>query len=135
MRAPNPYISPMLLGSGLDLVSISRMDRFYQRFQGRGLARLFTPREVEYCLSLVAPVPSLAARFAAKEAFYKASGTGVGRAGGWRDVEVLRLDSGRPVLCLHGRAAAYAQSLQVKRIYLSLSHTSEVAAATVLLEG
>ena len=111
------------------------MDRFYQRFQARGLARLFTPREVEYCLSLVTPVPSLAARFAAKEAFYKASGTGVGRAGGWRDVEVLRLDSGRPVLCLHGRAAAYAQSLQVKRIFLSISHTSEVAAATVLLEG
>jgi holo-[acyl-carrier protein] synthase len=125
----------MVLGVGLDLISVPRFDRFFHRFRERGLARLFTARELAYCLSVAAPVPSLAARFAAKEAFYKATGTGVGRAGWWRDVEVLRLGSGRPVLCLHGRAAAHAQGLNVSRIHLSMSHTDEIASATVLLEG
>lgn len=125
----------MLIGTGLDLVSIPRFQRFCERRQTRGLARLFTPLELDYCLRQADPTPSLAARFAAKEAFFKATGTGMGRAGGWRDVEVLRLGSGRPLLCLHGKAAACAQSMQVRKIHLSLSHTSELAAATVLLEA
>jgi holo-[acyl-carrier protein] synthase len=129
------YIGCMVLGTGMDLVSVPRVGKFVQRFQQRGLARLFTSSEVEYCLGLAHPLPSLAARFAAKEAFYKAIGTGFGRAGGWRDVEVVRLGSGRPLLCLHGRAAAVAQSLQVRKIHLSLTHTDEIAAATVVLEG
>ncbi len=129
------YIDLMVLGTGMDLVSVPRMSRFLQRRRQRGLARLFTSTELEYCLGLADPMPSLAARFAAKEAFFKAIGTGLGRAGGWRDVEVLRLGSGRPLLCLHGRAAAFAQSLQVHKIHLSLSHTTEVAGATVVLEG
>jgi holo-[acyl-carrier protein] synthase len=129
------YIGRMILGTGLDLVSVPRVERFFQRFQQRGLARLFTTSEVEYCLALADPLPSLAARFAAKEAFFKAIGTGFGKAGGWHDVEVVRLGSGRPLLCLHGRAAAFAQSLQVRKIHLSLTHTHEIAAATVLLEG
>ncbi|MGH7462339.1 MAG: holo-ACP synthase [Longimicrobiales bacterium] len=111
------------------------MGRFHQRHRQRGLVRLFTATELQYCLSLSDPVPSLAVRFAAKEAFFKAIGTGLGHAGGWRDVEVLRLGSGRPLLCLHGRAAAFAQSLQVHRIHLSLSHTAEIAGASVVLEG
>lgn len=125
----------MLIGTGLDLVSVPRIQRFYERFRARGLSRLFTPDELDYCLTLADPTPSLAARFAAKEAFFKAAGTGMGPAGGWRDVEVLRLGSGRPLLCLHGKAAAFAQSISVRKIHLSLSHTSELAAATVLLEA
>jgi holo-[acyl-carrier protein] synthase len=125
----------MILGTGIDLVSVPRMGRFFARRKERGLARLFTPSEQAYCLSLADPWPSLAVRFAAKEAFYKATGSGVGRHGGWRDVEVIRLASGRPVLRLHGEAAVFAQGLAVRRIHLSLSHTGEVAAATVMLEG
>jgi holo-[acyl-carrier protein] synthase len=125
----------MVLGTGMDLVSVPRIGQFMIRFQRRGLTRLFTARELEYCLGLADPLPSLAARFAAKEAFFKAVGTGFGRAGGWHDVEVVRLGSGRPLLCLHGPAAAFALNLQVRKIHLSLSHTSEVAAATVVLEG
>jgi holo-[acyl-carrier protein] synthase len=125
----------MILGSGLDFVSVPRIGRFYERFRQRGLQRLFTAAEQAYCLGLADPLPSLAARFAAKEAFYKAAGSGVGRIGGWLDVEVIRLGSGRPVLCLHGRAAVFAQDLQVHKIHVSLTHTAEVAGATVLLEG
>jgi len=125
----------MIIGSGLDLVSVPRFDRFCRRFDTRGLDRLFTPSEQNYCLALAHAVPSLAARFAAKEAFIKAIGTGLGRGGSWKDIEVVRLESGRPMLCLHGRAARIAHELGVHRIHLSLSHTDEVAGATVILEA
>jgi holo-[acyl-carrier protein] synthase len=129
------YCPFMILGTGIDFVSVARMGRFFNRHQQRGLKRLFTDGEQAYCLGLSNPLPSLAARFAAKEAFYKAAGSGVGRVGGWLDVEVIRLGSGRPVLCLHGQAAVFAQESHVHKIHLSLSHTDELAAATVLLEG
>src|SRR6185369_3041293 len=80
------YIPAMVIGTGLDLVSVPRFDRFRRRHELRGLQRLFTHNELDYCLGLVKPTPSLAARFAAKEAFFKAAGTGLGRAGGWHDV-------------------------------------------------
>jgi holo-[acyl-carrier protein] synthase len=125
----------MVLGTGLDLVSITRFNRFAARHGARGLHRLFTAGELHYCLGHRDPGPSLAARFAAKEAFFKALGTGMGPAGGWRDVEVVRLSSGRPRLMLHGRAATTAQEMQVRTIHLSLTHTADTAGALVLLEA
>ena len=99
------------------------------------MQRIFTAGELEYCLSRASSTPSLAVRFAAKEAFFKALGTGMGPAGGWRDVEVIRLASGRPRLMLHGRAAAVAHEVQVRTIHLSLTHTDETAGAVVVLEA
>ena len=129
------YIGAMLLGTGLDLVSLARFKRFVSRRGKRGLNRLFTDGELQYCLGHVDPTPSLAARFAAKEAFYKAIGTGMGQSGGWRDVEVVRLTSGKPRLMLHGRAASTAHDMQVRTIHLSLTHTAESAGALVVLEA
>ncbi|HET9441406.1 MAG TPA: holo-ACP synthase [Longimicrobiales bacterium] len=125
----------MVLGTGLDLVSIDRFKRFTERRGERALQRLFTHAELTYCFSHADPTQSLAARFAAKEAFFKALGTGMGPAGGWRDVEVIRLASGRPRLLLHGRAAASAQELHVRTIHLSLTHTADTAGALVILEA
>jgi len=126
----------MVVGTGIDLVPVARLRRFRERRAERGLRRLFTDAELGYCLRLAAPDRSLAARFAAKEAFFKAIGTGYGReGGGWRDVEVLREASGRPGIRLHGRAARYAEQRGIRRIHLSLSHTDEVATAIVLLEA
>ena len=125
----------MLLGTGLDLVSLPRFKRFSERHGERGLLRLFTRAELDYCLAHVDPTPSLAARFAAKEAFFKAIGTGMGPSGGWHDVEVVRLASGRPRLMLHGRAASAAHEMQVRTIHLSLTHTSDTAGAFVVLEA
>lgn len=125
----------MIIGTGIDLVSIPRFERFRVRHQDRGLRRLFTSGELKYCLGLSVPTPSLAVRFAAKEAFFKAVGTGFGTGGSWVDVEVVRLGSGRPLLCLHGRAAALVQTLGVTRLHLSLTHTDDLAAATVILEA
>lgn len=97
--------------------------------------RLFTSGEAAYCRAHGNSVLSYAARFAAKEAFFKALGTGMGLGGSWKDVEVVRLSSGRPLLMLHGKAAALAHGLQVRTIHLSLSHTSETAGAVVILEA
>jgi holo-[acyl-carrier protein] synthase len=125
----------MIVGTGFDLVEVSRMKRFLERHGERGINRLFTKAESEYCLKHPDPAPFLGARFAAKEAFYKAAGTGMGSAGGWTDVEVVRLSSGKPRLMLHGRAAALAQQLQVRTIHLSMTHTADSAGAIVLLEA
>jgi holo-[acyl-carrier protein] synthase len=129
------YIAQMVVGTGLDLVSIPRFKKFTERHGDRGLVRLFTEGELTYCRALMDPTPSLAARFAAKEAFFKAIGTGMGEGGGWHDVEVVRLASGRPQLMLRGRAASVAQNLHVRTIHVSLTHTAETAAAVVVLEA
>ena len=125
----------MVLGIGLDLVSITRFKAFTDRRGERGLQRLFTSGELQYCLSHADPTMSLAARFAAKEAFFKAIGTGMGPAGGWHDVEVVRLTSGRPHLILHGGAASTARDLHVRSIHLSLTHTADLAGAFVVVEA
>jgi holo-[acyl-carrier protein] synthase len=131
----SPYIRAMIVGTGFDLVTVDRFARFMVRRGEPGLARLFTPKEIAYCLAHANPTPFLAVRFAAKEAFYKAVGTGIGVAGGWKDVEVVRLASGRPLLMLHGKAAGLVHDLQVHTIHLSLTHTAETAGAFVVFEA
>ena len=125
----------MILGIGIDLVAVARIEKLRARRGQRGLQRLLTARELEHCLGQSASGPSLAARVAAKEAYYKAIGTGIGAHGGWRDVEVARRDNGRPLLILHGAAARHARERGVRRVHLALTHTGDVAAATVALEG
>lgn len=135
--APEPapvYIAAMIVGTGMDLVSIERIRGFQARRGPRGLARLFTEAELGYCLAQPDPAPSLAARFAAKEAFFKAVGLGWGAGGDWREVEVCRGGRGAPSLDVRGRAAEAARALRAKRWHVSLTHTGEVAGAVVVLE-
>lgn len=124
----------MIMGTGVDLVSVPRIAAFLERWGEVGMRRLFAPGELAYCESLASPFPSLAARFAAKEAFFKALGTGYGRGGRWVDVEVQRDPLGKPGLRLHGRAARLADEAGVERVHLSLSHTDQHAIAYVILE-
>lgn len=125
----------MIVGVGMDLVQIQRVHELLERKGERALARLFTPAEVARCRGGRSPRESFAARFAAKEAFFKALGTGWGRGGSWTEVEVVSAPSGAPSLRLHGAAAALAEAAGVKRVHLSLTHTDELAAAYVVLEG
>ena len=125
----------VIIGTGIDLVEIHRMRRIRERHGRRGLDRLFTPQEVEYCLARVTCDASFAARAAAKEAFYKAIGTGRYKGGLWRDVEVVRLRSGAPALRLHGKAAAHAKRRGVTRLHLALTHAHGLAVAQVVLEA
>jgi holo-[acyl-carrier protein] synthase len=125
----------MIVGIGTDLVDIPRVEAFARRWGDGGLHRVFSRSELAYCLSLADPGPSLAARFAAKEAFFKAVGTGWGRGGAWCEIEVQRGDHGRPTLALSGRAAATAGALGTRRAHLSLTHATAVAGAVVVLEA
>jgi holo-[acyl-carrier protein] synthase len=119
-----------VIGIGIDLVDVDRFRRALERTPTMR-ERLFTPGELEYVASHADPVPSLAARFAAREAVMKSLGVGLG-AFDFHDVWVERASSGQPSLVFAGRAEALALEAGASRWHLSLTHTSLTAAAYVL---
>jgi holo-[acyl-carrier protein] synthase len=127
-------VSGMILGSGIDLVEIERIEHSVQRFGRRFLDRVFTDAEQAYCLRKRRSSESLAARFAAKEAAAKALGTGISHGVNWLEIEVTREPGGRPSLRFHGRAAEIARSMGVVHASLSLTHGADLAMASVVLE-
>ena len=125
----------MLVGTGIDLAEVPRIQKSIARFGNRFLDRIFTPREKAYCLRKRNAAESFAARFAAKEAAAKALGTGISYGVTWLEIEVTREPSGRPGLKFHGRAEQIASRLGVTSAALSLTHTDILAMACVSLEG
>ena len=125
----------MILGVGLDLIEVARFERDVIRHGDGFLEELFSPREIAYCQGMRRPYPFYAARFAAREALFKALGTGRDGAMGWRDAEVDKESSGKPFLVLGGETRRVAEGMGVTRVHLSLTHTEEYAVATVVLEG
>jgi holo-[acyl-carrier protein] synthase len=123
----------MILGIGIDLCEVGRIRRLLEKDRERFVRRVFGEGERDYCDARRRPAIHYAARFAAKEAFLKAVGTGWRL--GWRQVEVVRGPSGRPELSLCGPAAELAARRGIGRIHVSLTHTAETAAAVVVLEG
>jgi holo-[acyl-carrier protein] synthase len=119
----------------MDLVEVARLRSFRERWGRSGLERLFSSDELLYCLAARDPGPSLAARFAAKEAFFKAVGTGWGRGGDWREVEVQRAETGAPRLHLRGRAVLAMAETGADRAHVTLTHARSTAGAVVVLEG
>lgn len=124
----------MIVGSGIDLVEIGRIQHSLDKFGERFLDRVYTKAEQAYCLRKHNAAESLAARFAAKEAAAKALGTGISHGIAWREIEVQRAPSGRPSLQFHGRAAEYAKQIGVQNAALSLTHSRSTAMASVVLE-
>lgn len=118
----------------MDLVAVDRIERLLERSSARARERIFTDAELAYCDVSRKPFESFAARFAAKEAFLKALGTGWSGGISWKDVECLRENSA-PFLRISGRAAEVAAELGVVRTHVSLSHTEANAMAFVILEG
>ena len=125
----------MIVGSGIDLAEIGRIRHSIERYGDRFLSRIYTAREQAYCLRKRNAAESFAARFAAKEAGAKALGTGISRGVSWLEIEVLRQPGGRPTLQFHGRAAQFAARLGAVHVALSLTHTAELAMASVVLEN
>ena len=124
-----------ILGTGNDIAEVARVRAALEhpRTAARFRARVFTPAEQEYCDARgPGRYESYAARFAAKEAAMKALGCGWGRDLGWLDIEVVREEGGRPALVLAGKAAAYAASIGVTRLYVALAHTADLALAHVI---
>ena len=103
----------MILGTGIDIVEIPRIQQSVERFGQRFLDRVYTAAEQAYCLRKRRSAESLAARFAAKEAGAKALGTGISRGVNWLEIEVTREPGGRPTLHFHGRAAEIADRMGV----------------------
>jgi holo-[acyl-carrier protein] synthase len=124
----------MIIGSGIDMVEIGRIQHSVDRYGKRFLNRVYTSDEQAYCLRKRNYAESLAARFAAKEAGAKALGTGISYGVNWLEIEVVREPSGRPTLHFHGRAAEIARRLGGARAALSVTHTAELAVASVVLE-
>lgn len=125
---------PMILGIGTDLLDVARMARELEK-DGAGFRdRVFTPAEIAYCEARRYPARHFAARFAAKEALFKAL-AGPASDDFWHEAEVERTGDAAPRLVLHGRAKEAADRLGVKSVLVSLSHTDSLASASVVLQG
>jgi holo-[acyl-carrier protein] synthase len=124
----------VILGTGIDIIEVSRIRDSLERFGDRFLRRILRPEEIAYCLSHKNPAPHIAARFAAKEAVSKAFGTGIGSELGWLDVEIVRHPSGEPAVLLHGAGARLLAEKGAARVHITLSHTQQYAAVSAILE-
>ncbi len=123
-----------IIGHGVDLVEVARIAEVLSRHPERFLDRVFCPAERERGAGSPRYAEHLAARFAAKEAVFKALSTGM-ICVGWCDIEVVTLASGAPTIRLHRRGADYARALGITEWHLSLSHTSTTAMASVIAVG
>lgn len=123
-----------IIGIGIDLVELSRMERIYTQHPARLVERICRPGEVKPRRGK-ALIQHLGGLFAAKEAVLKALGTGWDRGLGFRQVEVVTAPGGGPAIALHGRAAAHAESIGVQSIHVSITHEREYAAAMAVAEG
>ena len=124
----------MIVGIGSDLAEVPRIRKSIDRYGDRFLHRIYTEAERAYASSKANFAERFAARFAAKEAGMKAIGTGWSHGVSWQDFEVVNEASGRPTLRLTGAALRIADKRGVKRISVSLTHTSQLAFAVVVLE-
>jgi holo-[acyl-carrier protein] synthase len=125
----------VILGIGLDVVAVERIARSLAEGDGKFEELAFTPAERAACAARADRAQALAARFAAKEACFKALGTGWAQGLSLQEVEVVGTEGGRPQLRLNGHAAERARALSVSRVHVTLSHEREVAVAVVVLES
>ncbi len=124
----------MIVGIGVDLLEIDRVRKAYQKHPKRFLDRCFTEFEQKYCLRKKDPAESLAGRFCVKEAVIKAFSHGFGGRWKWRDIEVLREPSGKPVLKLHRRFEELRVERGIIRMHVTIAHSKGDAFAQVILE-
>jgi holo-[acyl-carrier protein] synthase len=125
----------MIVGLGIDIAEIDRIEAAIRRHGERFLERLFTPGEIAYCDSHRKRSERYAGRFAAKEAAMKALGTGWSKGVRWVDIEVVRQPGGKPALRLSGQAAVHAAQLGVRNISLTITHSGNTALAEVIFES
>ena len=125
----------MTVGTGIDMAETERIERALEKHGERFSRKVFTPAEIEYCERFKNKAERYAARFAAKEAAFKALGTGWAKGVRWLDVEVIHEPSGKPELVLTGRALEVAGQLGVTRAVMSISHANRYVVAQVILES
>ncbi len=125
----------MILGTGIDIIEVERIEASYKKFGERFLKRILRPPEIEYCLSHKNPGAHLAVRFAAKEAISKAFGTGIGEQLSWQEIEICKKKSGEPFVVLHEGGLKLLDQRGGKTVHITLSHTRTHAVAMAILEN
>jgi len=125
----------MIYGIGIDLVENDRMEKIIRKWGDKFLSRVFSEGEIKYCGRHASQASiHYGARFAVKESFLKAIGTGLGRGVKLLEIEVVNEESGRPEIRLSGGAREYFVNAGIAKIHLSITHTKSYASAIVLLE-
>ncbi len=124
-----------ILGIGIDMVKVSRIEKLIARRGHSFLDRVFTKEEQDYCLPHKMAHVHFSGRFAVKEALLKALGTGLGDGISWKEIATLRQDSGQPEVILSGRARQVADEKGVSSVFSSITHDHDYAIAQVILEG
>ena len=125
----------MILGIGIDIVKISRMENVLAKWRDQFTNRVFTQQEIDFCFRKRLPGQHFATRFAAKEAFLKALGMGMGAGIPWKDIEVIKNSREKPQIALHRKAREISHKNNVENVLISLSHDGEYGVAQVILEG
>ena len=126
----------MILGLGIDVIEVKRVEASLARFPERFEKRVFTTAEREYCRARKSKAAeSFALRWAAKEAVAKAMGTGIRGGVDFADIEVSADRLGRPSIRLHGGAAAAAKKRGIATFHVSLTHEGDLAVAFAVAEG
>ena len=124
-----------IIGIGIDVIEVERIEDAVEEFGDRFLERIFTDGERAYCGRQKRPQIHYAARWAAKEAVSKAFGTGIGTELCWTEIEVVRRDSGEPILILSGKAKLIAEGKGIREVKISLTHAKHYAAANAVVLG
>ena len=125
----------MIIGTGIDIVNIERIERLLVRWGDFFLGRVFTEMEIARCRQQARPSECLALRFAAKEAFLKAIGLGYREGIRLTDIEVVNDPLGKPSLRFHRKAGDFFHDFGIEQALLTLSHDRPFAVAHILLEG
>jgi holo-[acyl-carrier protein] synthase len=125
----------MIIGLGIDIVDQIRIRKGIEKHGENFTNRLFTSKEITYCQKYADPIEHYAGKFAVKEAFMKAIGTGLTQQVTFKDIEVLNKDTGAPYIITHGKTQQIVKQLTVTKVHVSLSHVTEIAAAVVILEN
>lgn len=124
-----------IIGIGTDIVDIARIKQLYKKYPEGFAKRILHSNELAILKQHASPKTYIAKRFAAKEAVSKALGTGIAKGVSFQDIEVTNDENGQPSLVLHGKTKEYAESLGVKKHFISLSDEKKYAIAYVVLEG
>lgn len=125
----------MIIGTGIDIVNIERIERLMERWGNHFLSRVYTDGEISRCQRMYRPSECYAIRFAAKEAFLKAIGSGLRYGIQWTDIEVMNDQRGKPFFSFHRKAREILEMHHIEKTHLTLSHDRPFAVAHVLLEG
>ena len=123
----------MIIGIGTDIAEVARIAKSIENNSFK--EKVFSKAEIVYCEGKVNKAESYAARFAAKEAFFKALGTGWSGGVAFNEVEVVNDELGKPSINVIGTTADLIKDRNIKNIHVSLSHIKEIAMATIILEG